>query len=135
MEKKPWVNPKYVKQVRAHAQERQQEMTQPTGQTYIIRNVDDLLQLNDRQLEACCKDLVTWVKFQRMVVTQLSAMKEHMEKLGVTEDMLRSEMQDHMAWIDDGVDGGELTVEVRDEDGNVHFQGTTNINGKGEVVA
>ena len=109
-------------------------MTQPTGQTYIIRNVDDLLQLNDRQLEACLKDLRTWVIFKRQMVTQISTMKAEMERLGVTEDMLRSEMQDHMAWIDDGVDGGELTVEVRDEDGNVHFQGTTNINGNGEVV-
>lgn len=110
-------------------------MTQPTEQTYIIRTVDDLLQLDDRQLDACLKDLKTWVTFKKQMVTNISAMKAEIAKLGFTEEDLREEMQDHMAWIDDGVDGGKVTVEVRDADtGDVMFSDTSNINGKGEVV-
>lgn len=93
-----------------------------TGQTINIHTIEDLIQLDDRQLDACLKDLKTWVKFRQEMAKRLAVSKKFMISMGATEEMVREalkvEMQSFMAWIDDGVDGGNITFTLQTgEDG------------------
>lgn len=82
----------------------------------IIRTIEDLLPLDERQLEACLKDLKTWVKFRKQMDSMLVAMSQ---VLGT--GVAGFETQDHMVWVDDGIEGGKvnLTLALADAEGNI----------------
>ena len=90
----------------------------------IIRTIEDLIPLDDRQLDACLKDLKTWVKFRQNLDLTISAMRLMVEaQTGLKgeglEKVMDVELQDHMAWVDDGIEGGTVnrSVVLKDDDG------------------
>lgn len=108
-----------------------------TIEPIIIRNVTDLLQLDARQLDACLKDLKTWVEFRKNLDSMLEAMKA-----AFGESIVAQEVQDHMAWIDDGIEGGQVDLHIlrADENGKpieesrVSLENAMRIDGAGNIT-
>lgn len=93
---------------------------------YTIRTVEDLIPLDDRQLDACLADLKTWVQFRKKFDASVQQMRSMITKeTGLSGAELDAaigvEIQDHMAWIDDGIEGGKVNLEVsvRNPDGSI----------------
>lgn len=84
-------------------------------ESIIIRTVEDLIQLDERQLDACLKDLKTWVNFRKDFDAKIEIGKDILRAMGMTEEQIAAsyQLQDHMAWVDDGVEGGSLKVEIK----------------------
>lgn len=115
-------------------------MSQPTNEIIPIRTVEDLIQLDERQLDACLRDLKTWVVFRKDMNAKIELGIEHLKAHGVSDEDIQKmrdgvEMQDHMAWVDDGIEGGDVTVEIKDEDGNVLTNVDLKVDGEGQVSA
>ncbi len=91
-------------------------MSQPTGQTIEIRNITDLVQLDERQLDACLQDLKTWVKFRREMEERCNSLVEMLRQSipGMPEEEIRKAvvMQDFMGWVDDGEHQGGIDVDL-----------------------
>ena len=85
------------------------------GSVIIIRTVEDLIQLDERQLDSCLKDLKTWVNFRKDLDAKIEMGKDLCRKMGMSEELINAsvETQDHMAWVDDGIEGGKLNVHIK----------------------
>ena len=112
-------------------------MNTPTGNIIPIRTVEDLIQLDERQLDACLKDLKTWVVFRKDFAAKVDLAKNLMRQAGIPETEIEQavEVQDHMAWVDDGVDGGKVELQVFDENRNILGTGQFGVDGNGKVIA
>lgn len=110
-------------------------MSTATGQQFQINTLSDLLQLDERQLDQCLRDMKSWVAFRREIGSKVEAMKQHLIGLGMTEEQVNAtvEMQEGMTWVDDDTDGGDVHVHVMDEDRNTIGETSLKVDGDGKV--
>lgn len=110
-------------------------MTQPTGKEYEIRTLDDLIQLDERQLEACLKDIKTWVRFRKDLNAKVDVGRGLLRKMGMTDEQINDSIviQDHMLWLDDGEEGGEVNLEILTENKEKVAEFTLDVDGDGKV--
>lgn len=110
-------------------------MSTATGQHYQITTLNDLLQLDERQLDQCLRDMKSWVAFRREIGSNVETMKQHLVSLGLTQEQVdvTVEMQEGMTWVDDGLDGGDAHFEVMDEQRNTICEVSLKVDGDGKV--
>lgn len=101
-----------------------------TNKTYTIKSFIDLVQLDDRQLDACLVDIKLAVKNHRNSVAMIEKMRQQMIAGGVPEDVANdafkmTSMVEVIEWTDDGKSGGTTLVNVtlKHEDGSEEVLG------------
>jgi len=111
-----------------------------TGNTYQIHTMQDLLQLDERQLDDCLIDVKAWWSFRKSFDEKVQFGKDILKQLGMSDKDIEASVNQPpgFQWVDDGTRTGKLRVEaiVTDENGNkmVEENMSFEVNDKGEVV-
>lgn len=101
---------------------------------YKIEKITDLLQLDNDQLERCLTDLRTWVTFRKKVDQAVAIAKGMAIAAGCKPEDIEAQTQDHMAWIDDGIEGGAVNFSITDKQtGKVEFAERFAIDASGDI--
>lgn len=111
-----------------------------TGNTYQIHTMEDLLQLDERQLDDCLVEVKLWWNFRKSFDEKVQVGKDILKHLGMSDKDIEASINQSpgFQWVDDGMRTGKLRVEaiVIDDNGNkmVNENMSFEVNDKGEVV-
>lgn len=71
---------------------------------YMIKTVEDLLQIPPEKVDACLADMKTWLDFLRKFIVIQST---------IPKDMMEVGREEGFCWVDDGIEGGEVTCNIK----------------------